>query len=116
MKKLLLILVLSILVIASCKKSSPVAPASVCINNLLEPNRNNPNWEIGSIDEYDLKGKTIYGLSQDGNIINDGGIILVDENCNSLCFVGGFAGYGNANCLGVNFFKESKLIRNIWSK
>jgi len=66
-----------------------------------------------TVDEYRFQGKSVY-LFSEGFCISDGVTAVVDNNCKSLGFLGGFAGSTKIN--GVLFYENAVLVKNIWKK
>jgi len=120
MKAVILILFTSIVTfIPGCKKEpSTQVPAGTpaCVTAAIEANKNNLNREIGSIDEYEFQGKTVYAFEPDNRMIADAATIINDANCARICSVGGFGGPANSLCNGENFYQKAVLRRNIWKK
>lgn len=65
------------------------------------------------VDEYTFQGKTVYVLIDDPKIA-DGGIHVIDANCNELCFLGGIAAF--TTCNGEKFFEKAVFKRTIWKR
>lgn len=114
--KLIVLTALSLSLFIACNKNGiPVGTAS-CIKKEIRANMDDPEWLTGTIEEYTFQNKTVYAFLPDGNIIADGSTSIKDENCNTLCNVGGFGGPAINQCNGGNFYKEAVLVRTIWKK
>jgi hypothetical protein len=114
---LLPVLVLtSLLYFSSCHKLDIASGTPSCIRNEIKDHKNDPQWMIGSVDEYLFRDKTVYAFSPDNNIIADGSTEVKDVSCNTLCHVGGFGGPSINICNGENFFQNAQLVKNIWKK
>ncbi len=114
--KLVLLITLLLVLLTACNKNGFPSGTASCIKKEIQVNMNNPDWQTGAIEEYTFQNKTVYAFLPDGNIIADGSTTIKDENCNTLCDVGGFGGYANNQCNGGNFYKEAILVRTIWKK
>ena len=79
----------------SCKKSNLYADMPPCIAQAIQANENNPDWEIGSIEEYSFQGQTVYAFVPDIRVIADGATMIQSADCNRVCSVGGFGGPGH---------------------
>jgi hypothetical protein len=117
MKRLNILFAVSLLLgLASCHKDNIATNTPACIRNEITINRNDPNWMIGSVDEYFFQNRLVYAFSPDNKIIADGSTEIKDESCNTMCQVGGFGGPAVNLCNGENFFQNAALKRNIWKK
>ena len=104
-----------LLLFVSCKKDiAPGIPG--CIKNEINANKDNPNWEVGRVSEYEFQGQVVYAFIPDGNIVADGSTTIKDASCNTICTIGGFGGPAVNECNGQNFYDHSVLKRNIWTK
>ncbi len=102
--------------IISCRKSGMSKNIPACISSEIAANKNDPNWEIGSVEEYLFQNRVVYAFNPDGNIIADGSTTIKDSNCNALCYIGGFGGPTVNMCNGENFYQTATLRRTIWKK
>jgi len=100
--------------ILSCTKKDIAPNTPSCIRNQIK--WHGKNWNVASVDEYFFQNKLVYAFSPDGKIIADGSTEIKDENCNSICNVGGFGGPDVNLCNGENFFQNAIFKRNIWKK
>lgn len=97
-----------ILAIGSCKKKDD----SLCIENRINI------FELGAcetgatIKQYTFQNETVYALYL-GSCINDGSDEILDADCTTIGFVGGFGGGSDIN--GDNFYDNAVLTETIWS-
>ena len=63
------------------------------------------------IEKVRLEGMILYGFS-DGSCIADGGTTLIDEQCNSVCLIGGIGGL--TECKGVDYSANAEVVEVIW--
>jgi hypothetical protein len=104
-----------LLLFVSCKKD--IAPGTPgCIKNEINANKNDPGWEVGSVNEYSFQGNLVYAFAPDGDIIADGSTAIKDASCNTICSIGGFGGPAVNECNGTNFYAVAVFKRNIWTK
>lgn len=108
--------IFSLLLLSACNKNGIPSGTASCIKKEILANKNNPDWQTGSVEEYTFQNKTVYAFLPDGNIIADGSTTIKDENCNTVCNVGGFGGPAINKCNGENFYEKAALIRTIWKK
>ncbi len=110
MKKIaIIILIAAGLTFQSCSKH--MAPG--CVREKIEQYKSQPEGMKSQVDEYVFQGKTVYVLIDDRKIA-DGGIDVIDANCNQLCFLGGIAGF--TTCNGEKFFETAVFKRTIWKR
>jgi hypothetical protein len=109
-------LIAVIAITSSCKKSSIAKNIPQCIRSTVTANKDNPNWTVGSVEEYEFQGRIVYAFNPDNEIIADASTDIVTEDCSNLCSVGGFGGPNANMCNGENFIKNAVLKRTIWEK
>jgi hypothetical protein len=116
MKKLFLLIFVSLTAVLSCQKDKIVIASNTpnCIRQQIEQIVADPNATTGAVDEYSFQGKTVYTFEPDNKVIADGSTRVVDTDCKTLCSVGGFGGPSINLCNGENFYQKAVLIRNIW--
>ena len=114
--KVLSLFVISIMMFMACKKSSNCVYIPTCITAKIDQHRFDPDWEVGSVEEYSYQGKIIYAFVPDFRIITDGSTEIYNTECVLICSVGGFGGPSINQCNGENFYQKSVLIRKIWEK
>jgi len=108
MKKISTILLLVVLSIASCKEEK-LEPN--CLNNRISDLEDSPCDEGVQISLFEFQEEHVYLLEQ-GNCIADGTTEVVDNQCNTLGFLGGLAGSNEIN--GVNFYENATFIEVVW--
>jgi hypothetical protein len=112
-----LFILTGLILLGSCNKHFQIASGvPACISQEIKDNSKNPDWFIGSVEEYEFQGKLVYAFQPDTKRIKDGATTIKDDHCNTLCNVGGFGGPSVNLCNGDNFFKQSVLKRVIWKK
>jgi hypothetical protein len=113
----LTILLLSLTLTAFACHNPGIAPGvPSCVFAEISRESKDAGSMIGAVKEYQYMGRMVYTFEPDTRKIADGATIIKDNNCNTLCSVGGFAGLANNQCLGGNFFKEAVYKRTIWEK
>ncbi len=106
----LLILVCMIHLIVSC--SSTEQETSDCIEEKVTSFKTSQSDCIGaSIISYLYSDQQVYAFS-DGQCISDGGTQIWDSDCNSVCFLGGIAGF--TDCNGEDFYELAEELMIIW--
>ncbi len=110
MKHLILYITLVFTLFSSCKKESE-NPA--CIDTKVEEFKFTISCSVGSnVKEYEFQSKRVF-VFDPGTCGADMTSEVLDENCNSLGFLGGIM--GNTKINGEDF-NNAKLKRTIWSK
>ena len=104
-----------LLLFVSCKKDIATGTPG-CIKDEINANKNDPNWEVGSVSEYNFQGQVVYAFFPDGNIVADGTTSIKNGSCNTICTIGGFGGPAVNECNGQNFYTYAVFKRNIWTK
>jgi hypothetical protein len=95
---------------SSCKKQSE-DPA--CIVNKVDEFKFTISCNVGgNVKEYEFQSKPVF-VFDPGTCGADMTSEVLDENCNSLGFLGGIA--GNTKINGEDF-NNAKLKRTVWSK
>jgi hypothetical protein len=116
MRAVITTLLFTLLVSASCRKNDIASGTPDCIYREIADNKGNPNWTVGSVEEYRFQNKLVYAFGPDNKIIADGATTIKTADCQSLCMVGGFGGQMINQCNGDNFFQSATLVRTIWKK
>jgi hypothetical protein len=113
MKALILTLLASTLfAVSSCRKScEPVIPS--CIQSEIDANKNNSEWGVESIDEYEYQGGLVYVRNYESSY-SDMHVAVIKSDCSSLCFLGGIT--GNQMCNGDKFSEKARFTRKVWQK
>ena len=102
--KLLIIFCLSYI---SCSDENPE-----CIDEMIENfKQNQEGCTNANIIKYEFQGEEVYAFS-DGQCISDGGTAIWDLDCNSICFLGGIAGF--TECDGLDFYELAEEIKTVW--
>ena len=105
------------LLLIGCKSSYGIAAGiPKCIYREINHNRNKDDWMTGRVEEYLFQNKMVYAFQPDERRIADGATIIKDQNCTTICHVGGFGGPSVNLCNGENFFQLAVLKRTIWKK
>ena len=85
-----------------------------CINDINRDFRSdNSSCNNASITSYDFQGERVYAYA-DGDCLNDGGVRIVNEDCDDVCFLGGIGGF--VDCNGDPFFDTAVEVEVIWVK
>ena len=116
MKTVLIFIIIVLLTNIACRKSEIANDIPNCIYKEIAANKNNANWEIGSVEEYFFQNKIVYAFGPDGKIIADASTGIKEDNCNLLCNIGGFGGPSVNLCNGENFYQKAVYKRTIWKK
>jgi hypothetical protein len=106
------------LAFSACSKHSYKIASGTpnCVYDEIKNNRENSDWMIGSVEEYQFQNKLVYAFQPDEKRIADGATVIKDSDCKILCHVGGFGGPSINLCNGENFFQAAVLKRVIWKK
>ena len=108
-----LLVLLATMLSCAARKSAGLAPP--CIAEFINKYKNEPNWHVGSVDEYEFQGRLVYAFNPSKNLA-DGATFIKSAACADMCSVGGFAGPRNSQCNGDNFFEKAVLKRTIWKR
>ncbi len=85
-----------------------------CINDLNREFRNdNRTCDNASIISYDFQSERVYAYA-DGTCISDGGVRIVNADCEDVCFLGGIGGF--TDCNGDEFFDTAVEVEVIWEQ
>ena len=114
--KALVLSLFAVITFYGCDKSVVPPGTPSCIEQTIRDNKSNPNWEVGQVQEYEFQGKLVYAFQPDNRMIADGATRIVTDQCEQLCYVGGFGGPDITLCNGANFYQNAVLKREIWSK
>src|SRR5687768_3382041 len=87
----------------SCATHKVVDQTPKCILDYINKYKNEANWHVGSVDEFEFQGKLVYAFNPSKNLA-DGATFIKSSQCVDMCSVGGFAGLKNNQCNGDNFF------------
>jgi hypothetical protein len=108
----LFFVLITFIAIQACRKK--VCVSSDCIQAKIEQHKNNPQSYTSQVDEYTFQGRTVYAFIDDPQKITDGGMVIMDGNCNQICFLGGIGGL--TTCSGEKFNEKAVFIRTIWKR
>lgn len=111
MKVSVLIITIAAQIAFSCNKQKVNTSAPKCIDNKIEDFTKSCCPSGAHADEYSFQGKTVYVL-EPGNCGADMSSAVYDTDCNSLGFLGGFA--GNTKINGEEF-SNAKFNKTVWS-
>jgi len=114
MKRLLLVPLLAFIALTGCSKLDIKPGVPECITKKTKDlNKRTPCDEGASVEEYTFQGKIVYTLYT-GDCITDGGTEVIDSDCNTIGYLGGYPGSKEVN--GVEFSTNATFIRTIWEK
>ena len=108
-------IILFLLVFVSCKKSDIADGTPSCIYKEIAANKINSHWGVASVEEYLFQNKLVYVFNP-GTDIADAPSIIKDDNCNTICNVGGYGIPPVSMCNGDIFYQVATLKRTIWKK
>jgi len=109
-KEIFIFILAALLIFVSCKKDSKT-PA--CIDTKVNEFKNIISCNIGSnVKQYEFQAKMVY-VFDPGTCGADMTSEVLDENCNTLGFLGGIA--GNTKINGEDF-GNAKYKSTIWSR
>ena len=105
MKKFILI---PLLVIA-CNSES-VDPD--CITSKIDIFKTEACSSGASVIEYEFENQSVFAFEM-GDCVADFFTLILNENCDTICMLGGFAGI--SECLGNDFYANSEEKSILWS-
>lgn len=109
-KQILLINALVLSLLMACKKESKTPD---CIDKKIEEFKFYISCSIGSnVKEYQFQSKRVF-VFDPGTCGADMTSEVIDENCNSLGYLGGIA--GNTKINGEDF-SNARLTRTLWTR
>ena len=97
-----------VFITAGCKKKDD----SLCIENRIAIFELEACESNATVKEYTFQNETVYALHL-GNCINDVSDEILDADCTTIGFVGGFAGVSDIN--GENFYDNATLEATLWT-
>ena len=98
----------SIVSLMSCSEGEPP-----CIAERIDNFKNNQSdCREATIAKYEFMGSEVYTFT-DGQCISDDGTNIIDSECNSVCFLGGIAGF--TLCQDKDFYQEAIFIEELFS-
>lgn len=111
MNKTLYFLSIAALALSACDKPDIASNTSKCIEQKIEAfEKASACKEGASVAEYFFQEKLVYVFNP-GGCIADGSSQVMDADCNSLGYLGGFG--GNTNVFGASFAK-AEFKRTVW--
>ncbi len=90
----------------SCRKIKLCDDISPCMKKVLR--QESLLCKDASVDIYLFQGERVFVVNP-GTCGNDLTSSVYDEQCNFLCYLGGFAGIDT--CLNVSFSQEAEFVR-----
>ncbi|ALD21416.1 DUF6970 domain-containing protein [Hymenobacter sp. DG25A] len=112
MKKIFYCLIGSAFAFTACEKVDIAKDSPKCIKQKAVDLKEAPCESDVNIKEYFFQGKLVYVLNP-GDCIADGNAEVIDGNCNSLGYLGGFGGNTKIN---DEDFSKAEYKRTIWEK
>lgn len=103
-----LIALAMIFIIAGCKKKDDVT----CIENRIDIFVFEACESGAAVEKYTFQNQTVYALRL-GSCIADGSDEILNADCSTIGFVGGFGGATDIN--GENFYANATLEATVWS-
>lgn len=110
MKIINLTLILALGIFISCIKLEKGSPN--CIKSKIRELKKQSDCKDISVKEYLFQGKTVYVLNE-GSCITDGIASVINENCEIIGYLGGFAGFSEVN---GEKFSNATFIKTTWTK
>ncbi|MFN0275287.1 MAG: DUF6970 domain-containing protein [Chitinophagales bacterium] len=81
-----------------------------CIRNKINKEKSSYCNEA-DVKQYVFNGRDVYVFNIQ-SCFADGGSEVLDQDCNDVCFLGGFGGF--TDCEGVNFENDAEFVQTIW--
>ena len=97
-----------VLIFASCKKKND----ALCIEERIDIFTLEACQTDATVRQYTFQNETVYSLHL-GSCIVDGSDEILNVDCATIGFVGGFAGTTDIN--GENFYTNATLEATLWS-
>lgn len=113
MKNLLFSLTAVLLILLSGCDKFKIEGVPSCIEDELKEAADVCSQEKASLTAFLFQGEKVYILDP-GNCIADGAVAVVNQNCDTLCSLGGFA--GNVMCNGEIFYQAATDEELIWEE
>jgi hypothetical protein len=107
-------LLLSVLFLAACEKTSIPDTTPSCIKTAIS-NGEIEGFKIGKIMSYSFQGDTVFLMEppmSTAAVRNP----IYDKKCNLICSVGGFVSPNLTLCNGDIFSSKAVFIKTIWTK
>lgn len=113
MKNLVLSLsLISLIFFSSCDKEDFKALPQCIQDEINSPDRVCPGDKM-TVHSFFFQGETVFILTKD-QCIADGGVSVVNQNCDTLCFLGGIAGL--TTCQGEEFYQVATDEELVWEE
>ena len=113
MKNLFLTFIaLSFIFLSSCDREIIKVLPECIQDEIKSSNRTCPQDKM-TVHSYTFQGETVFILTKDA-CIADGGVSVVTQNCDTLCFLGGIAGL--TTCQGEEFHQVATDEELVWEE
>ncbi len=112
MNKIIFIAVLVLTFLFSCSKEKVAKGTPTCIKQKIDEFSKTECNDGVKVDEYKFEGDVVY-VFEPGYCGADMTSEVIDEDCNTLGYLGGIA--GNTKINGVEFSKAN-FVKNTWKK
>lgn len=112
MKPINLLLIISFLTLFGCEEIDKDCPDCI-LKKTKEFAKTATCYTGSSVSEWLFQGQSVF-LFSDGNCGADLGASVYSQNCESLGYLGGFA--GNTKINGIEFSSNATMIRTIWEQ
>lgn len=111
--KAILFSLVTIALFASCKKRNNVAEVPDCLNERIDVFDSTYNCDQSKVDQYIFQQNTVYVFDPGVCGWADMAAEVVDQNCNTIGYLGGLIGNGTIN--GEDF-SHATFIKTVWHK
>ncbi len=106
-------MITGLLSFAACNKSEKITGGSACIKNKVQQFSNTEACDgSATVKQYTFQNQNVYVFDQ-GTCGADFAQPVLNDNCDTLGFLGGIAGNGTIN--GQNFYATATYVSTIWS-
>lgn len=112
MKSTGIITILLLLLSIGCKKQDVAKGTPRCVQNKIEEFAKTSCTDGVQVDKYKFQGKEVY-VFEPGNCGADMTSEVIDSDCKTLGYLGGFA--GNTKINGEEF-SNATFIKTVWKK
>lgn len=111
--KHILLMIAGLMIFAACNKSGKITGGSACIKSKVQQFNNREACSSNAtVKKYTFQGQTVYVFDQ-GTCGADFAQPVLNENCDTLGFLGGISGNGIIN--GQHFYDNATYLSTIWS-
>lgn len=104
--------ILAFIFLSACNKEDLKALPQCLQDEINSSSRTCPDDKM-SVSSYTFQGEKVYILTKD-QCIADGGVSVVTQNCDTLCFLGGIAGL--TSCQGEEFYQVATDEEVVWEE